>query len=247
MLRALVAAILLMLPLPSYAQGPGELEGEARETIKVWREVQGEARRWEEERRRLLEERERLRLQVQGLEGRLERLRGYNANLSSEIAYLEGRLEELGRYREELEPYLFRILGEISSLIEEGLPFSLEERRARVERAKGALQDPDLPLGEKLRAVLEMLRAELEYSRTVEAKEGVIPIGGVEREVHLLRAGRIGLYWLSLDGEEGGWFDPERGEWVRLKGYEGELRRFLEMAQGKRAAELIRLPLGGVK
>ncbi|RLA84009.1 MAG: hypothetical protein DRG31_05465 [Deltaproteobacteria bacterium] len=243
-MRCLLAlTLLLFFVLPCSAQGPKELEGEAREALEIWREVQEIEQKWQKERQGLVEERDKLRLEIQGLKWQLEKLKSYNRNLSEEMTYLKQRLQELGRYREDLEPFLFEILGRLSSLIEQDPPFFINEQRARLNRTKEVLGDPDLSLTDKLRAVLELLKAELEYSRTVEAKEGKISVGGMEREGYLLRLGRIGFYWLSFDKEEAMEFDPQRNQWTPLPGYEDELRKFLEIAQRKRAAELIRLPL----
>lgn len=246
-MRPLAALLFLVFALPCWAKGAGDLEREAREALRAWEEVQQVEKKWQEERRALVEQRDRLRLEVRLLRRELEKFRGYNENLSREIAYLEGRIEELGRYRRELEPYLLELVGRISGIVEQDLPFSPEGRKDRVSKVKGILEDPDVPIAEKLRAVLELLKAELEYSRTVEVAEGKIAIGGEEKRVYLLRLGRVGLYWLTFDKEEGGWFDPRGRHWVPLPGYEEELRKFLEMAQRKRAAELIRLPLEGLR
>ncbi len=239
----LVLTLLLFFVLPCSAQGPKELEGEAREALEIWRKVQEIEQKWQKERQGLVEERDKLRLEIRVLRWQLEKLKSYNRNLSEEVTYLKQRLQELGRYREDLEPFLFEILERISSLIERDPPFFIKEQKARLNRTKQVLGDPDLSLTDKLRAVLELLKAELEYSRTVEAKEGKISVGGMEREGYLLRLGRIGFYWLSFDKEEAMGFDPQRNQWVPLPGYEDELRKFLEIAQRKRAAELIRLPL----
>ena len=123
----------------------------------------------------------------------------------------------------------------------------MDERTRRLAFLKDSLADYDLGSGEKLRRILEALHVEADYGRNIEKSEAVLDIQGSQTSVYLLRIGRTAVFYVSLDGTKVGRLAPT-GEWEPLpSGYASELTRAMEMAERRRAVELVELPLGEVK
>ena len=102
------------------------------------------------------------------------------------------------------------------------------------------MDDPEAPLAEKYRRVLEAYQIEAEYGRTLGAERGQIG----DRQADLLRVGRAGLFYLTLDGDEAGRWDAKAGKWEELPGrYRKEIRRGLKLARETAAPDFINLPM----
>ena len=71
----------------------------------------------------------------------------------------------------------------------------------RVANLKRLMDDADTPLSEKYRRVMEAYQVEVQYGHTIEAYQGELRDPGSSRMVEFLRLGRVGLYYLSLDGK----------------------------------------------
>jgi len=68
--------------------------------------------------------------------------------------------------------------------------------------------------------------------------------GASPREVEYLRIGRIGFYYLTPDGREGGVWDKESGEWLALdEPARRQVRNGLRIVNDQRTPELLQLPL----
>ena len=151
-----------------------------------------------------------------------------------------------------LDPQLHGLLGSaVSALrqsVENGPPFLIGERRARIERLEKLLKDTDAALAETFRRVMEAYRVELDYTKTVDAQRDTLRTGEEERLVDFLSIGRLALYYQTLDGHESGIWRSDRRQWQRLSGEENEA-----VTQGLRTArkidppQLIVLPLPGAK
>ena len=59
-----------------------------------------------------------------------------------------------------------------------------------------------------------------------------------------LRIGRIGFYYVTPDGREGGVWDKEEGTWLALdEAARRQVRNGLRIAADQRTPELLQLPL----
>ena len=130
---------------------------------------------------------------------------------------------------------------QLSNWIEGDLPFLRDERLARVERQPGEQGENTI---ERINGLLEAWRVELDYGREMDSWRGRLRQENREREVDFLRIGRIGFYYLTPDGREGGVWNAESGEWQPLNDeYLREVRSGLRMAEDQRAPDLLTLPL----
>ena len=182
------------------------------------------------------------------------RLESYNAALAPQVERQaetaierEAALATLSETREALPGRLADMTERLSTWVDQDLPFLHDERRARVASLQSALSDPALGDGEKLERVLSAWRAELEYGREFDAWRGPLAATDGEtggREVDFLRLGRVGWYYLTPDGSEGGvWKVAEHG-WQPLDANaRSEVSKGMSIVRDQRAPALLDLPL----
>lgn len=188
--------------------------------------------------------------ELRATEREARRLQAYNAELAplverqaATIEQRENALDQLAVTRETLPVLMRDRVERLRQWIKADLPFLREERLARVESLEAMLVDPALSSAEKLDRVLSAWRAELEYGREIDAWRGAL-VGSADRQVEYLRLGRIGFYYLTPDGEQGGVWKASAGEWQPLNGAQlAEVRKGLSIAREQRAPELLALPV----
>ena len=186
--------------------------------------------------------------ELRRLERETRRLEADNASLAGSLAEEAERQQRLATALDTLEetraalPVIEQNMAEQrSNWIEGDLPFLRDERLARVERQPGEQGENTI---ERINGLLEAWRVELDYGREMDSWRGRLRQENREREVDFLRIGRVGFYYLTPDGREGGVWNAESGEWQPLNDeYLREVRSGLRMAEDQRAPELLTLPL----
>ncbi|MGE4294621.1 MAG: DUF3450 domain-containing protein [Campylobacterales bacterium] len=179
---------------------------------------------------------------------RTEALKSYNDSLEKLIASQEAEKQSLDRQIRGIEqtsqsvlPMMEKMVAALEQFVALDVPFLPDERRDRIDRLKTRLAQADVTVAEKYRLILEAYAIENEYGRTIEAYPGALPDG---RQAEFLRLGRVGLYYLSLDGKEAGRFNPQTGHYDAMdSGKRGELVKALRMARKQSVPDLIALPL----
>ncbi|RAW07411.1 hypothetical protein DKQ62_09030 [Halomonas elongata] len=178
------------------------------------------------------------------------RLRAYNEELAPVVerqaATLEERrsgVESLAETREALPGMMREMVERLRAWVEQDMPFLRDERLARVASLESTLSAADLSSAEKLERVLAAWRAELDYGRELDAWRGELP-GDTPRDVEFLRIGRIGWYYLTPDGHQGGVWKAEAGEWQSLdESTLAEIRKGLRIVHEQRAPAMLDLPV----
>lgn len=186
--------------------------------------------------------------ELRRLERETRQIETTNATLSSRLASEAERQQRLSQALDTLSdtrdalPMIEQDMAEqLTRWIESDLPFLTDERLARVESAG----NPEAGSAERIASLLEAWRAELAYGREVDSWRGRLVMEGASpREVEYLRIGRIGFYYLTPDGREGGVWDKEGGEWLALdEPARRQVRNGLRIADDQRTPELLQLPL----
>lgn len=178
------------------------------------------------------------------------RLQAYNEELAPiverQAATLEERrsgVESLAETREALPGMMREMVERLRTWVEHDMPFLRDERLARVASLESMLSAADLSSAEKLERVLAAWRAELDYGRELDAWRGELP-GDTPRDVEFLRIGRIGWYYLTPDGHQGGVWKAEAGEWQPLdESALAEVRKGLRIVREQRAPAMLDLPV----
>lgn len=218
--------------------------GTVEQTLKIQQQTQKAVEAWERERQEMLGRLQNLTMREDMLHYRQKKLQAYCKARQSRIDQLEKGIAEQQVIARELEPFLDQTLEQARSSSAQKLPFLRTERRQRFAELESLLNSYDASLAEKLRRVLEMLQIEARYGHQVEVYDRVLTLDSVETMVHVLRLGTIGLYYLTLDGENAGWYNLSAGKWEPLPGrFVESLREGLRMAMKQRAIDLVRLPV----
>jgi len=180
-----------------------------------------------------------------------QQLQLYNEQLEAQIAAQKGVFESLDRQIAEVEitqreilPLMNEMLDTLHQFIELDLPFRQDERLAVVSELKEQVDNAEISVPERFRHLLEAWQRETDYGGELETWRQPLDINKQERVVDMLRIGRVGLYYLSLDGKHAGAWDRTTGRWEVIGGSEkGEVRRGLRIAKDKLAPALLELPL----
>ena len=121
------------------------------------------------------------------------------------------------------------------------IPFLPEERQFRVAELQTIMERADVSLAEKYRRVLEAYQVETEYGRTIEAYQDELELDERIRTVNFLRIGRVGLYYLTLDGQQAGVWDEG---WRPLDSqYRQAIDKGLKVAKKQLPPDLLVLPV----
>ena len=178
-------------------------------------------------------------------------LKIYNDNLEkivqdqrSEVVSINEQLSGLEATNRGIVPLMLEMIDALGKIIENDMPFRLEERRARVERLRDMMDQADVTASEKYRRVMEAYQGEMEYGRTTEAYAEALPSTG--QTVDFLRVGRTLLIYQSSDQITTGWFNPATRQYEDLPDrYRLEVKEGLAIAKNEKAPNLVVLPVPG--
>ncbi len=159
-------------------------------------------------------------------------------------ARLHQQIEQLAFTQRHLLPLLRQMLDSLEQFVQLDLPFLLEERHKRLTNLRDKLEKADLPLPQKLDAVMEAYQIENDYGRSIEAYQDKLRTDDNERMVEFLRIGRVALYYQTSDGLETGIWDASSNSWQHLStDYRSAIRQGLRVAKKRVAPKLLTLPI----
>lgn len=222
-----------------------------KSAMQAQRMVQSEGARSQQTVEKLDEETQSLLDQYRSALSTLENLKDYNAQMErqvgtqkQEIARREAELGQIEETRRHIVPFMLRMFKVYEQLVGLDIPFLPEERQRRVRQLTEMMDRSDVTLAEKYRRLLEAYRVEAEYGHTIEAYQGKLENGGAVRTVRFLRLGRVGLYYLSLDGSEAASWHPREKRWIVLhNGYCEPIKQAILIAERQLPPDLVKLPL----
>lgn len=161
-----------------------------------------------------------------------------------EKSSLRMQLEEIELTQQEIVPLLLRMIARLEVFLATDTPFLNGEREQRVALLRELLDRADVTVAEKYRRVIEAYQVELDYGRTIEAYRDELEVDGTLRTVDMLRVGRVGLYYQSLDGRHTGYWDQASRTWRPLNGSDRlAIRQGLRVARQQVAPELLRVQI----
>jgi hypothetical protein len=180
-----------------------------------------------------------------------ESLKIYNDNLEkvvmdqrAEVISINEQLTGLEATNRGVVPMMLEMIETLGLIVENDMPFRLEERRARVVRLGEMMDQADVTASEKYRRVMEAYQGELEYGRTTEAYSAALPTTG--QTVDFLRVGRTLLIYQTSDQLTTGWFNPATRAFEDLPDiYRSEVKEGLAIAKNEKAPNLVMLPVPG--
>lgn len=163
---------------------------------------------------------------------------------TQELASLDTQIAEVSTVRVQLSPLLKRMVSALDDFVSLDLPFLQKERNARSQALHALIATGTEPVAKQARRVFEAYLVELAYGQTLEAYEDTIELEGQEVAVELLRVGRVGLFYLSVDGERAGRYNPVAKRFDALDSSEvPKIRQAILVAKKRVPPQLITIPL----
>ena len=216
-----------------------------KERTKEARASQTKIDRLADETRDLLSDYKTVMKQVEGL-------RVYNARLERQIANQERRIADIDQsisdaavIQRQIPPLVTRMLDGLDQFIDLDMPFDLDTRKGNIEAVRTNLDRSDVTSAEAFRQVLELYSIELQYGRGIESYPGTIDVDGGDREVDMLRIGRVALIAQTTDGAETLAWNNDIRDWEVLSSadYSAAVRKAVRIAKKQATIELLNMPI----
>lgn len=190
--------------------------------------------------------------EYRNLLNQIESLRAYNKQLEDVVMDQREAIESINQEMTTLEqtnravvPLIIEMIDSLGQLVEADLPFKKDERSARVVGLEEMIGKSDVTTAEKYRKVTEAFSIELDYGSTVESYTGTLPSG---KQVDFLRVGRTSLIYQTLNQEESGWWNPNKGTFETLdRQYNAEIKEAIRVAKKQASPNLAGLPVLGAE
>lgn len=182
----------------------------------------------------------------------VEGLQVYNAQLEAQIAHqqqtmadLEASIENAAVMERQITPLTLKMINSLEQFVNLDIPFLLDERHQRVAHLLENLSRADLSAAEKFRQVLEAYKIESEYGTRIDSYTDIITVGPQDREVNILRVGRIALMYQTSDQKVTGAWDQKTKQWVVLEdsNYRSAVAKGIRMAKKQVAVDILSLPI----
>ncbi|MCK5880936.1 MAG: DUF3450 domain-containing protein [Sinobacterium sp.] len=179
-------------------------------------------------------------------------LKNYNKKLKIQVSNQQQRLKDIDAsiaqvsvMQRQMLPLIERMILQLEQFIALDLPFHKDERDERIAFLKTSLIRSDLSSAEKFRQLLEAWEIENEYGRKVESYAASIQLDGIERDVQILRVGRLAMLYQTLDGELTGAWDKTQSQWQNLDSgqFAKATRQAIKMANKQANIDVMTIPV----
>jgi len=181
----------------------------------------------------------------------IEDLRVFNAQMEKQVSKqldvvteLEQSIEKVTVIERQVQPLIFRMLDSLEQFVSLDKPFSIDERKERIAMLRANQDRADISVSEKFRQVLEAYKIESAYGSTIEAYKANLPVDGQDREVNILRVGRISLMYQTTDAQSSGYWDSASGQWAPLdSSYNANILKGLRIARDQASKDIMTMPI----
>ena len=162
---------------------------------------------------------------------------------NQEIQSINEQMVELDNTNRGILPKLEEMILTLESIVQNDIPFLLDERNDRIANLKDILLQSNVSTSEKFRRVFEAYQIENEYGRTIESYRDEITVDGSQYNVEIFRLGRVGLYARTSDGKYNAMYSKKENKWVKQRGIDSELVIALKIARKELPPSLLKLPV----
>ncbi len=240
-----IVFLFLIEPFAISSETEKRIERPVRQAIDTRQATQKAQAKWRDDRERLKEKYERLEVENKHLEQQVGELNHQVEATQKRIAKKEKQLADIEQMSSQIGPFVLDLITELKSGLSTGYPFLMAERTQRIEKLDRLAHDPDVPLSEKYRKVMEALLIETEYGFTIETYQETIPMEGQTLLADIFRLGRINLFYQSLDQKHCGFYNVATGTWEALLQKNNlAIRSAVDIAAKRKPVELLTLPMG---
>ena len=186
-----------------------------------------------------------LRKQIEGLEQ-------YNKQFSTQIETQEAlitrfdsSIDQVAQIERQMLPLITRMTDALTDFVEIDLPFHETERLERISFVQDSVGKPDLNVAEKFRQVLEAYQIENDYGRKIDTYQDIVEIDGEEKEVDVLRVGRVALVAQTRDATTTVVWNHSDKTWQKLDAgtYRNSVREGIKMSKKQASIDLVTLPI----
>ncbi|MBV62064.1 MAG: hypothetical protein CMH65_12290 [Nevskiales bacterium] len=181
-----------------------------------------------------------------------EGLEQYNKQLSTQIEGQEAlirrfdtSIDQVAQIERQMLPLITRMTEALTDFVELDLPFHETERLERINFVQDSVSKPDLNVAEKFRQVLEAYQIENDYGRKIDTYQDIIDINGEEREVDVLRVGRVALVAQTRDAATTVVWNHDEKAWQELDAgtYRNSVRQGIKMSKKQASIDMVTLPI----
>ncbi|MGB3627681.1 MAG: DUF3450 domain-containing protein [Henriciella sp.] len=166
--------------------------------------------------------------------------------VESQRRELESLEEQLGRVDEitaQTTPMLIDMISDLEAFVSADLPFKLVERRAGIDELRAAMENPQVPIVEQYRLIIEAYKREMEYGRTIQTWPEAINIDGNEVMVDMFLYGRVALVYVSPDRKYAARYDRASGDWVPVENkFKEDIAEAIKVAKGTTTPKVLYAP-----
>ena len=165
-------------------------------------------------------------------------------NQQKEMAELNESIDNVTVVNRQITPLIERMITNLEKFVELDLPFLAQERADRIEFLRETLDRSDVEVSEKFSQVMQAYQVENSYGSTIEAYTDIIELDGNQRQVDVLKWGRVALVFQTPDGAvSGAWNKQTRGWDILGDEYRTGIRDALRIARKTQTADLVKLPV----
>ncbi len=165
-------------------------------------------------------------------------------NQESEMAELNASIDNVTVIERQIGPLIERMIDNLDKFVSLDIPFLLKERQDRIAYLKETLDRSDVAVSEKFSQVLQAYQVENSYGSTIEAYTDVIQLEGKDRQVDLLKWGRVSLVFQTPDAATTGVWDNKTREWVIVGDeFRSGVRDGIRIARKTQTAGLVQFPV----
>jgi hypothetical protein len=243
-LFALTIGVMSMTSIQVFAQTLGEVLGVRATTTVDGRKSQMKIDSLTDQTRDLLTQFKQTMKIVDGLRvynGQQERL--IRAQ-ETEMGELNQSIDNVTVVERQITPLIERMIDNLEKFVDLDLPFLMAERAERIDFLKDTLDRADVSVSEKFSQVMQAYQVENTYGTTVEAYTDVVLIEGKERQVDVLKWGRVSLVCQTPDGALTGVWNNTTRAWDTLDdGFASGVKDGLRIARKTQSMVLFPLPI----
>lgn len=161
-----------------------------------------------------------------------------------EMVELNESIDQVSLIERQIGPLIERMIVNLETFIGKDIPFLMAERNERLEFLRDMMDRPDVSVAEKFSQVMQAYQVENTYGTTIEPYTDLIEFEGKQRQVDMLKFGRVSLVFQTPDGDITGVWNNDKRAFERLPSeYNTEVRDGLRMARKTATPNLVRLPV----
>ncbi|MBN1378614.1 MAG: DUF3450 domain-containing protein [Gammaproteobacteria bacterium] len=223
---------------------------EEQKKLEVAQASQVKVDQLSEDRRKLYNEFKAVNKEIEGLKIYNKQVSKQIVNQRAEMVRIRQTMEDVQVTQRQITPLMLRMIDGLKQFMALDVPFLVKERQSRIDLLEEIIDDTNVSVAEKFRLIINAYQREMEYGNTIESYSSSLVIDEVDRNVNILRFGRVAMVYQTPDGKYSGYWDPDAGEtgkgdWVESNSGSDRsyISRGLKIANKQSAPDLVILPV----